>query len=106
MSDLTESIDRLNRIYVWQLVVEHIFRGVTSTYVLIIVLFIRKRKEFFFWSIPAFFVIDNILGLIPAIALVIDGFSDNYDDFSFRHYPIVLQCANSCFILAHWVFSV
>ena len=105
-TDLAKSIDQLNKVYVWQLIIEHIFRGLSSIYVLVIVLFIRKRKEIFFWSIPAFFVIDNVLGLIPACALMKNGSGDNYDDYSFHHYPVVLQVANSCFLLAHWVFSV
>ena len=74
--------------------------------VLIIVLFVRKRKEIFFWSIPALFIISNFLNMIPAVQLVMRGIDDNFDDFSFAHWPILLQVANSAFLLAHWVFSV
>ena len=103
MSDIQDSIDTLQSIYVWQLVTEHIFRGTTSMIVLFIVLFKRKRREIFFWSIPTLFMIDNILGLFPAIALLENGY-DSQDHFA--RFPVELQLSNSAFLLAHWIFSV
>ena len=103
---MQDKIDRLDHVYVWQLTLEHAFRGISSLIVLFIVLFVRKRREIFFWLIPFLFVIDNVLGMVPAIDLLTSKTKENYDDFAFENWPILLQVANSSFLLAHWVFSV
>ena len=60
----------------------------------------------FFWSIPLLFIIDNVIGMLPTVALLDRGIDENYDDYAFAYWPIELQIANTCFLLAHWVFSV
>ena len=109
MSDITElqeKTESLQKVYLWQIIIESTLRGIFSLIVLLLVVFKYKRKELFLWMIPVMLIINNALNIFLCIKfLKQEPDYDTMDIYAAENWIIILQIANGSFIVAHWIFG-